>query len=187
MSTRIRIDLAQGMVEAEGSEEFVRAVYEEFKDRLGKPTEGFRANDPGTATTKKPTKAAATTSEKASRKARPKNPQIVPDLDLSGHGKTESLRTFFSQFIPKTNFDNNLIFIYYLKQKLKLQTVGIDHIFTCYRAMPGLKIPGHLEQSLKDTRASKGWIDTKSLDDLQLNVPGINYLEHDMQKAEVKK
>ena len=33
-STKIRFDLPEGIIEAEGSEEFVKAVYGDFKHRL---------------------------------------------------------------------------------------------------------------------------------------------------------
>ncbi|MDH4241678.1 MAG: hypothetical protein OEW48_19130, partial [Phycisphaerae bacterium] len=120
---------------------------------------------------------------KSKKKARGKSPQMVSDLDLSGSSKTPSLRDFFGLYKAKSNFDRNLIFIYYLKNKLKLDAVTIDQVFTCYRNIHSLKIPGNLEQSLIDTKLHKGWIDTSSLEDIKLNVHGINHLEHDMERA----
>ena len=190
MNTRVRIDLSQGIVEAEGSEEFVRSVYGDFKDRLEKiPAPDARTLDD--ERTKQKRRASVKSSagdpiDKTSRKPRSKNPQIVGDLDLSGKGVKLSLREFYAQYQPANNFENNLVFLYYLKHELKLKAVGVDHVFTCYRNIPSLKVP-KLDQSLWDTKNRKGWIDTSSLDDIQLNVPGINYLEHDMKKAEAKK
>ena len=190
--TRIRIDMVQGIIEAEGSEEFVRSVYDEFKVRLSEhesnPAKG------GARKARAPRRAARTTkgaqenkvAAKAPRKGRSKLPQIVSDLDLSGSGKMQSLRDFFAQYRTSSNFEKNLIFIYYLKNVRKLSDVGVDHVFTCYRNIPSQKVPGNLEQSLVDTRARKGWIDTKSLDDITLTVHGINHLEHDLPKADKK-
>ncbi len=115
-----------------------------------------------------------------------KIPKFSKDLDLSGGKKGQSLRDFFSQFVTSSNFERNLVFVYYLKQVAGIEPITIDHIFTCYRNIKGLKLPGNLEQSLLDTRLHKGWFDTSSLDDIKLTVPGINYLEHDMKKAEAK-
>ena len=183
MNTRVRIDLSQGIIEAEGSEEFVRSVYGDFKNRMN---ESPVRKEPDTdierkKKTRRVSKASGGNIE--ARKPRPKNPQIVGDLDLSGKGGKVSLRDFYAQYAPANNFENNLIFVYYLKQELKMKTVGIDHVFTCYRNIPSLKVP-KLDQSLWDTKNRKGWLDTSSLEDIQLNVPGINYLEHDMKKAE---
>ena len=64
------------------------------------------------------------------------------------------------------------------------EEVGIDHIFTCYRNLNGIKIPGNLEQSIRDTRTKKSWIDYKKIEDLSLTVHGINYVEHDIKKRD---
>ena len=131
--------------------------------------------------TKKKSKKKSKRSKKGAR-----IPKISSDLDLSGGKKGQSLRDFFSQYAPSSNFERNLVFVYYLKQVAGIEQITIDHVFTCYRNIKSVKVPGHLEQSLIDTRVHKGWIDTASLDDIKLNVPGINYLEHDMKKAEDK-
>jgi len=113
-------------------------------------------------------------------------PKISKDLDLSGGKKGESLRDFFSKYKPSSNLERNLVFVYYLKQVAGIEHITIDHVFTCYRNIKSLKVPGSLKQSLIDTNILKGWFDTSSLDDIKLTVPGINYLEHDMKKAEAE-
>ena len=116
----------------------------------------------------------------------PRIPKYSKDLDLSGGKKGQRLRDFFSQFVTSSNFERNLVFVYYLKQVAGIEPITIDHIFTCYRNIKGLKVPVSLVQSLIDTRMHKGWLDTSSLDNIKLTVPGMNYLEHDMKKAEAK-
>jgi hypothetical protein len=49
------------------------------------------------------------------------------------------------------------------------EKVGIDHIYTCYRNIVGIKIPGNLEQSIRDTRTSKGWINYNKIDELSIS------------------
>ena len=34
MNTKIRIDLAQGIIEAEGNEDFVKIIYNDFKEKI---------------------------------------------------------------------------------------------------------------------------------------------------------
>ena len=187
MTTKIKIDLLQGFIEAEGSEEFVRQIYGDFKESLESKASKGKQGQSGKkeqqhGSDKNPPPPTNEKGKKA-KKARSKTCQIVQDLDLSGGGQTPSLRDFYAQFKAKSNFDRNLIFLYYLKNKLSIEAVTIDYIFTCYRNINGLKIPGNLEQSLIDTRARKGWIDTSSLIDIKLNVHGINYLEHDIEKV----
>lgn len=185
--TRIKIDMVQGIVEAEGEEAFVRVIYQDFREALSKKvqpdTEQTKPDARKEGSPHLPSAKDADSKKKSVKKPRT-GPKMVPDLDLSGGGKTESLRAFYAKYNAKTNYDRNLIFIYYLKSILNVDAVTIDHVFTCYRNIQGVKIPGSLEQSLIDTRSRKGWIDTASLDNIGLNVHGINHLEHDMEKAE---
>ena len=185
--TRIKIDMVQGIVEAEGEEAFVRAIYQDFREALSKKVqpekEQTKPEHRRERSSQPPSPKVSDPKKKSVRKAR-SAPKMVPDLDLSGSGNIESLRAFYAKYNATTNFDRNLVFIYYLKNMLKIEAVTIDHIFTCYRNIQGVKIPGSLEQSLIDTRSRKGWIDTASLDNIGLNVHGINHLEHDMEKAE---
>lgn len=160
-------------VNIEGTAKEVAMLLEKFSSQETSGT--------GSATVKKKSKKKSKRSKKGAR-----IPKISSELDLSGGKKGQSLRDFFSQFVTSSNFERNLVFVYYLKQVAGIKPVTIDHVFTCYRNIKVLKVPVSLEQSLIDTRMHKGWFDTSSLDDIKLTVPGINYLEHDMKKAEAK-
>jgi hypothetical protein len=117
-------------------------------------------------------------------KTKAKRPSIVGDLDLSKKGSKLSLKEFYAQYAPKSNLERNLIFCYYLQNIKKQSPITVDHVYTCYRDISKLKIPVALSQSLIDTAGLKGWLDTGSLEDISVTVHGINYIEHDMQKAE---
>ncbi len=187
-TTRIRIDISQGIVEAEGTEAFVSRIYADFKDKL--QPGGLETKVEGQKKRKQRKAALAAKEEDTTPKKKAKrtnkgirNPQICRDLDLSGGKGGESLRDFFSKFAPSSNLERNLVFVYYLKQLARIEAITIDHVFTCYRNISSLRTSGNLEQSLIDTRSRKGWIGTASLDDIQLEVAGINYIEHDMKKV----
>jgi len=181
-NTRVRIDLSQGVVEAEGSEDFVRSIYDDFKDRIqsGKNS-AFRKKAPSDQSPIPP----ADTKKKARKpKTGRAGPSIVKDLDLSPKGDTESLRDFYAHYLPKTNFEKNLIFVYWLQQIAGMSGITEDHVFTCYRSIPGIKAPVALYQSLIDTSNRRGWLNTTSTDDIKVTVPGMNYLEHDLPRAD---
>jgi hypothetical protein len=179
ISTRIKIDLGQGIVEAEGSEDFVRSVYDDFKIRLGSTHVQRPVEPPKNQVKIGASKVEIPKKKKVGRSA----PSIVTDLDLSGGGKAQRLREFYSQFKPSSNFERNLIFVYYLTEKLHIAGITVDHVYTCYRDIPGLKAP-NTYQSLIDTSRRHGWLDTSKTDDIKFTVKGMNYLEHDMPKSE---
>jgi hypothetical protein len=187
ISTKIKIDLAAGIVEAEGSEEFVRSIYDDFKNKIDaldyKHTKSSHASGSmkGSKGIKNKKAPAKTTSGK--KRASTTMPSIVKDLNLAGSKTVPRLKDFYNIYRPKTNFDRNLVFIYYLEHKKNISKISIDHIFTCYRNIPSLKAPNALKQSLYDTSFKKGWIDTKVLEDMKITTQGLNYIEHDMPKA----
>ncbi|SOC55700.1 hypothetical protein SAMN05421509_105274 [Chromohalobacter canadensis] len=183
--TKIRIDLVQGIIEAEGDSAFVKSVYDDFKDRLN--TQSPKAaqdvkkeaqEKPASAPTKK---AAPVRKKKASGGSA--SGKMVNDLDLSGGGGAERLKDFFSQYKISSNYERNLIFVYYLQHRLNIQGITIDHVFTCYRDV-GVKVPSALQQSLWDTSRHKGWLDTNNGENITTTVPGMNHLEHDLKKQE---
>lgn len=188
-SAKLKIDLTHGVIDVEGSEDFVLAVYKDFKEKLdrlrapapakqphGEGSTGAHTNQQAAA----PAKAAAGGS-KPKRSGKP-TPTIVKDLDLSGGGNCERLKDFYAKYETKTNFERNLVFIYYLQHKLGMSGIKVDHVFSCYRDVPGVKAPEALRQSLLDTSNRRGWLDTSDTEDIKVSIAGVNFLEHDMPK-----
>lgn len=192
-TTKIHINIKQGIFEAEGSEEFVERMFGEFKENIkiekldgvpippSSPTsDSQEASRQSKESPKKtaPKKAKATKTKGGSSEA-----TLVKELDLTGGATKESLRDYCARFVIKTNMERNLVFTYYLQNILEVKGFGVNHIFTCYRNIPNTKIPGNLKQSLYDTSA-KGWIAVKSIEnDISVPVIGVNYIEHDLPKA----
>lgn len=111
--------------------------------------------------------------------SRQKNPQLVKDLDLSPSGK-ESLKQFMERHIyGKSSPKINLLFVYYLKLVLEIETITQDHVYTCYRNT-GIKVPNNLYTCLVDTIRKKGWIENAS--NLNVTTLGLNEVEHKMRK-----
>lgn len=113
---------------------------------------------------------------KATSKQKP--PQIVKDLDLSPKDNV-TLDHFLEQYkFKKTAPQLNLLFVYYLKQVLKINIVTQNHIFTCYRHTK-IKIPNNLYTTLVDTISKKGWLENVS--NLNITILGINEVEQKMK------
>lgn len=104
---------------------------------------------------------------------------LINSLNLVSKGKI-SLKDYFNQFVTKNNFEYNIVILTYLKNELKEANVGVNHFYTCYKNL-GLKIPS-IKQSLFDTKNRKGWVETASIDDVQITVAGENYMDHEITK-----
>lgn len=189
MSTaKLRIDVSLGLLEVEGSDQFVREIYADFKGQLyGSKSSSPVKNTSPSRKSASPESGGESAGQKSSGKKKASSggaqPSIVKDLDLSGKTKNvERLKDFHASFTIKSNLERNLVFMYYLQNKIEVSPITPDHVFTCYRDV-GVKVPTALVQSLRDTSNRRGWIDTANTNDLKVTTPGMNHLEHDLPKA----
>jgi hypothetical protein len=180
--TRIKIDFSQGFIEAEGNEAFVKTIYADFKEKFQAAHGEIEKHTKAPKKARKPKDPSDSKPKKVKSSVSGDAPKIVTDLDLSGGKDKPSLRTFYAQYAPNTNYEKNLIFCYYLKNILEIPKASINHVFTCYRDIK-TKAPTALAQSLRDTAKDKGWINASFLEDIQVPIAGTNFLEHDLQKA----
>lgn len=195
--SKLKIDFTQGLLEVEGSEVLVREIYNDFKEALkarpqSAPTGGTtvpstNAAPPNQSSSEakpssKPSGKSKTNTKSKSKSSTATTGTLLKDLNLMSDGTSESLRDFYGKFEANTNFERTLIFVYYLQHMRGIESININHIFTCYRNIDGLKIPGHLRQNLLDTSSKKGWLDTVDMENIKVPVTGVNYIEHDMPK-----
>lgn len=183
MNTKLIINLAKGLLEVEGSESFVKTIYEDFKENLSnnqplKTKEKPKVEKPAS---EKAVKRKPSTPTSKKRKAKSKSPSIVKDLNLRPKGQ-DSLDDFVAGLKLTSNLSRNVAFLYYLIHEIKETEIGIDHIYTCYRHLKA-KVPAAFYQSIADTGV-KGWIDTTNTDNLTLTGVGLNIVEHDLQATD---
>jgi hypothetical protein len=193
MSARVRIDLAQGILEAEGTEEFLLEIYRDFRDRLSEslkvPLDTRDESDDDeeeegkdrTEARVKESRAAPRARERRSGKSR--TPVLVKNLDLATKNGRIGLKDFVAQYRElKTAQERIAVSVYYLAKFASLPAITMDHVYTCLKHMEG-RLPDLLDQALWDSARRKGWIDTSSLDDIKLPLAGENWVEHDLEKA----
>ena len=126
----------------------------------------------------------AATPIKSRKKVVQSGGQLLKDLDLSErNGANVSLKDFVAEKNPSSNVQKTAVFVYYLQNKLNIEEITIDHIFTCYKSM-SFRMPNNLKQNLTDTCSSKyGYISRKD-GKYTMTVVGANYVEFDMNKAD---
>ena len=181
MNTRLKIDLNQRILEVEGTEAFVKTIYDEFKSGvLGKISKEGGISGKRRAR-QRSTLATEGQGRLRKQKKKPATYLIVKDLDLSAKMDKQSLRDFFKLKSPSSNMEKNVVFVYYLQKIATLEDITPNHIYSCYKDV-NIKVPKALEQSLIDTAHHKGWIDTSNLDDIKIATPGENFVEHDLPK-----
>lgn len=200
MSTKLKIDLTQGILEVEGSETFVKAIYSDFKvhfigDEAGEvlqsPTRrrrrSTRARARSSTTTSEavesgapPTESTPETEPEPPAPAKPTY-KVVQKLDLSGTKDRPSLVEFMDSKFPITNEERNLVFLYYLQHLLKTKAITADHIYTCYKEAK-IRVPLSLESSLKATANQHRWIKMTKTGRLSVTPSGKLYVEKQLPK-----
>src|SRR3989338_1968680 len=186
--TKLKIDLRSGVLEVEGEESFVREVYQDYKDKVSQDnftpiSEPDRVENESKIRTK--TQKVKNNGSKAGSK-RKESYQIVKDLELSEKSGKEALKSFYTEKSPSSAMQRNTVFVYYLEKVAKVSGVGVNHIYTCYKDV-NEKVPGALRQSLLDTSFKKGWINTKSMENITITTHGENLVEHELQGKKEEK
>jgi hypothetical protein len=106
--------------------------------------------------------------------------EIVKDLVLKEDGDKISLKEFYSQKNPRSNYERNAVFCYYLIKIKEVKPIGINHIYTCYKEVK--QKVGDIVVSLSET-SGKGWLDTSNMNDIKLSLRGENLVEYDLPKT----
>jgi hypothetical protein len=210
MSTKLKIDLTQGILEVEGSESFVKIIYNDFKTHFAgieaveedlKPPRRTRKRKSTAKKVDKPkpeapapvpasvlefvTEADPDQSEAKPRLTKPSPPMPVytqvEGLDLGAADGHPSLVDFMDAKFPLTNEERNIVFLYYLQHNIKLKSITPDHIYTCYRHAK-IRVPLNLENSLRITTDQHKWIKTTKAGNMTLTAAGKQYVEKQLPK-----
>lgn len=204
MTTKLKIDLSHGILEVEGSETFVRAIYKDFKaqfvqgetaeeetetttrrrrNRKPRPKTGPQRAEPVAQPVAPAAEPAAAEPVTAIKVPTPSPPSYtrIKDLDLSAAAGHPSLGEFMDSKLPITNEERNLVFMYYLQYLLNVETITMDHVYTCYREVR-IRAPLNLEHSLRTTANQKNWITAGDDDQFVVTPEGKSYVEKQLPK-----
>ncbi len=207
MTTKLKIDLSQGILEVEGSETFVKAIYKDFKIQfLGEETAEEETKKPARAGKRgkaaksrakpvpkprpaqvkkpaKPAKTVVTPKPPPKPKKSPPAPSYtyVEDLELGATDDHLSLVEFMDSKLPITNEERNLVFLYYLQHVIKRKPIKIDDVYTCYRK-GNIRAPLNLENSLKMTAEHENWIRITKIGNMSVTAAGKRYVDQQLPK-----
>lgn len=183
--TKIRITVGNVTIEVEGSQDYIEKKLKEPEsfDGLVKKVGGV-VPAISAEVKAKGQEVKATKRKRVAKGIESHN--LVPDLDLSGTDDMPSLKDFYNEKKPASFQEMNAVFLYYLKKIRNIESVGIDHIYTCYKYVKA-KVPGRLYQSIVDTRKRQGWIITENMDDLRIGTVGENFVEKELPKLQQSK
>jgi len=107
------------------------------------------------------------------------------DVDLRPSGK-QAFKDFVEEKDPTGFYERNVAAVFYLEQTLGLGNIGAPHVLAAYREC-SWKEPGNLAQSIRDTAAKKGWLDSSDGSNLSTTPGGRNLIIHDLPRPKSPK
>ena len=195
VTTKLHINISQGIVDVEGDPELVRAIYDDFKERLLEavnrtPSESSahaplsmpaeNSEGAGETPNKSRSKRRAVIKKKVTGEENPSgvfadSPKLDKNLDMSGLG------AFYGNYAPKNNPEKILIFLKFMTEELNINSPNTDQVYTCFKAT-GEKIPKAFAQAFYDTSSKNGYIDFRTSVDLPITIAGDNHFNHSLKK-----
>ncbi|MDF2116684.1 hypothetical protein PY365_13940 [Roseiarcaceae bacterium H3SJ34-1] len=179
--SKLLINLKEGVVQVEGSEDFVRDVYGDFKEHISKPfalspapitqpdqVENCEKTDTQVSNPKAKMRRVNTAGKAAEYK-----PKFNNDLNLTG------LAEFYDKIEPTGHNEKILIFAAFLRDKLGKASCTADDIFTCYFTMKNkTKIPEAFIQAFHNCQTRTHYIKYTSPTEVEVAIPGDNFLSN---------
>jgi len=190
-STKLVINLKDGVIQAEGDEAFVREVYNDFKEVVSKRAvippapaaleqsrdvhDGELERQPaGNPKAKAKGKRAATGGAKSGDSTNYK-PKFDNDLDLNG------LDDFCAKYSPNGNSEKILVFTAFLRDSLQKSPCTADEIYTCFFTAKE-KIPTAFLQAFRNCQSRTHYIKYESPAQIEVAIPGNNWLNAQAKK-----
>ncbi|MFC4353323.1 hypothetical protein ACFOW6_17375 [Fodinicurvata halophila] len=190
MTTKLHVNIHQGIIDVEGDPEFVKTVYADFKStivtKLEETTDYNSAPEPqqdtnlGAETAASKSKSGRRTkSSKSSSSGKSTNtkysPKVDPKLEIEG------LKEFKDKFKLSNNYTKILVFCKFLESK-GISPCNADQIYTCFRAL-NEKLPKYFSQALYDTKNKPTYIQFETLDEISVTNIGENAFNYELERA----
>ena len=194
MTTKLHINISQGIIDVEGDPELVRAIYDDFKAQLldavklapaspaPAPTPASTENGEGAIEAPNRPKPKRRTAYKKKVNGEENASGVVADAPkFDKYLDTSRLVAFYAKYAPKNNPEKILIFLKFMTEELNIESPNTDQVYTCFK-ISGEKIPKAFAQAFYDTSSKNGYIDFISSTDLPITIAGDNHFNHTLKK-----
>jgi len=166
--TKAKINLLEGTVELEGSEEFVRSYLDEFK-KLFNPSQVLQGHHEGAKETVPPHKKSVPKKKAVTkRSASKKTPQkiSIERFDIHGNDDCLSLSDFIEEKKPGTANGNIIAVVgYYLTEIIGNDAFSEGQIEYAYKMLK-IKRPAHLHQIMINEKNKRDLFEPDSEDNM---------------------
>jgi hypothetical protein len=157
---KVKISISEGLIELEGTEEFVEKHLAEFKDKLSM---GLKSPSEGNAVSGHSQLQKKQVSDKKQpiKASKTKGKNIEPEEFEIKNGE-HSLQKFITEKNPGENAWIRIVVIgYYITHKLKKEYFTEGNVEFAYKALGLNKRPLHLRQAFIDVKNKRKWLEER--------------------------
>jgi hypothetical protein len=188
MTVKLKIDLSQGQLELEGSDDAVLKIYEDFMSKV----DGLvQSRLPVAQNVEPPSRSVlieapleaeveVNASKKKKSSSTKKTSYSKVDEIYKGQHAVK-IKEFYEKFDVKSHSQKVVIFIYCMQNEINITGIGINHIYTCY-LIANTPTPNVLPQAIRDAKTA---LDYDDWSDLKVTSIGENAVLHHYAKKQV--
>ncbi len=173
--TKARINLKEGIIELEGSEDFVMKMLDKYDKNLNSST--VKVTPPIKNHQVKPVILNRETTRNTP------NGNMPSLINLKGNSNKPSLLELYKKKSPQTYQEAVTLFVYYISKYLGIQDVQVGHIISCFDEV-GAKKPKQIEPLFQEIKLFSGWLDLgKETHTTRITEDGVNFVEQFLPKS----
>tara|TARA_B100001971_G_C18078780_1_gene477117 strand:+ start:356 stop:901 length:546 start_codon:yes stop_codon:yes gene_type:complete len=172
-TTKAKINMNEGIIEVEGSEEFIIKLLDKYGKNfikepvIAKPSKKKHEPEPS-----KPIKKETVIKNQIDQKPIP--------INLKGDENIPSLTGLYAEKSPQTHQEAVTFFTYYVTKYLGIQNVQAGHIVSCYTEVNAKK-PIRIDRLFQEIKIFTGWLEIGNLPQTaKITISGENFVENDL-------
>lgn len=189
--SKLVINLREGILDVQGEESFVRSIYDDFKERIGKAV----VIETGSAPQFQKVESSSEAVRQIARKKKIKpvqstdgkvrvgefKPSFNANLNLTG------LSEFYKEWAPKNHPETILVFAIFLRDRLNIFPCTANDIYTCYFTLKSqVKTPEAFVQAFRNAENRTHYIRFESVDKIEITIAGDNFFAEKKAKGDAK-
>ena len=197
MNTRLIINLTEGILEVEGSEEFVRSIYHDFREQVSvtaanklTPLNTVQQIEPPIKEVDAPTQRksrrpiSSATKPRAASGTKPKAAEYKPLFNTSLN--LAELPGFYAAFNPTSHNEKILCFAVFLRDRLTMSPCTANDIYTCYFSLKSqTKMPEAFHQAFITARNRTHFIEVEWPEKIEITIAGDNFYNEKLRRVGV--